>query len=175
MCKGNEWRRFGARDGQTGRGFVMVQPIVVKRDLSLKARLSIYCSIFVPTLTYDHEAWVVTEWMRSWKQAVEMGFPLRVAGLSLRDSGRSSTRAAPVHWKELVEVVWAFGCLMIASLWMVFGHAWERPGIPQEELGRGMSGFPSWTSCLSDLTSDKRKTMGGCSKVAHHIILHRCF
>ena len=35
--------------------------IVVKRELSRKAKLSIYQSIFVPALTYGHELWVVTE------------------------------------------------------------------------------------------------------------------
>ncbi|TWW77650.1 hypothetical protein D4764_12G0010400 [Takifugu flavidus] len=33
------------------------QSVVVKRDLSQKAKLSIYRSIFVPTLTYGHELW----------------------------------------------------------------------------------------------------------------------
>jgi len=32
-----------------------------KRELSRKAKLSIYWSIYVPTLTYGHKLWVVTE------------------------------------------------------------------------------------------------------------------
>ena len=64
--------------------------VVVKRELSQKARLSVYRSIFVPTLTYGHELWVVTERTRSRIQAAEMGFLRRVAGLSLRDRVRSS-------------------------------------------------------------------------------------
>ena len=35
--------------------------VVVKRELSRKAKLSIYRSVYVPTLTYGHELWVVTE------------------------------------------------------------------------------------------------------------------
>ncbi|KAK0142406.1 hypothetical protein N1851_019850 [Merluccius polli] len=35
--------------------------IVVKRELSRKAKLSIYQSIYVPALTYGHELWVMTE------------------------------------------------------------------------------------------------------------------
>ncbi|KAI3377919.1 hypothetical protein L3Q82_009049 [Scortum barcoo] len=34
---------------------------VVKKELSRKAKLSIYRSIYVPTLTYGHELWVMTE------------------------------------------------------------------------------------------------------------------
>ncbi|KAI3367105.1 hypothetical protein L3Q82_008170 [Scortum barcoo] len=35
--------------------------VVVKKELSRKAKLSIYRSIYVPTLTYGHELWVMTE------------------------------------------------------------------------------------------------------------------
>jgi len=62
----------------------------VKRELSRKAKLSIYRSIYVPTLTYGHKLWVVTEGMRSRIQAAEMSFLRRVVGLSLRDRVRSS-------------------------------------------------------------------------------------
>ncbi|TWW56216.1 hypothetical protein D4764_08G0002030 [Takifugu flavidus] len=58
--------------------------------LSQKAKLLIYRSIFVPTLTYGHELWVMTERTRSRVQAAEMSFLRRVAGLSLRDRVRSS-------------------------------------------------------------------------------------
>ncbi|CAI5677887.1 unnamed protein product [Oreochromis niloticus] len=64
--------------------------VVVKRELSVKAKLSIYRSIYVPTLTYGHELWVVTERTRLRIQAAEMSFLRRVAGLSLRDRLRSS-------------------------------------------------------------------------------------
>ncbi|TWW79207.1 hypothetical protein D4764_10G0002370 [Takifugu flavidus] len=64
--------------------------VVVKRELSRKAKLSIYRSIFVPTLPYGHELWVMTERTRSQVQAAEMSFLRRVAGLSLRDRVRSS-------------------------------------------------------------------------------------
>ncbi|XP_076732247.1 LINE-1 reverse transcriptase homolog [Maylandia zebra] len=59
--------------------------VVVKRELSVKAKLSIHRSIYVPTLTYGHELWVVTERTRSRIQAAEMSFLRRAAGLSLRD------------------------------------------------------------------------------------------
>uniref|UniRef100_A0A8C6LWU7 Reverse transcriptase domain-containing protein n=1 Tax=Nothobranchius furzeri TaxID=105023 RepID=A0A8C6LWU7_NOTFU len=64
--------------------------VVGKRELSQKARLSIYRSIYVPILTYGHELWVMTERTRSRIQAAEMSFLRRVAGLSLRDRVRSS-------------------------------------------------------------------------------------
>ena len=63
---------------------------MVKRQLSQKASLSVYWSIFVPTLTYGHKLRVVTKRMRSWIQAAEKSFLHRVAGLSLRDRVRTS-------------------------------------------------------------------------------------
>jgi len=65
-------------------------PFVVKKELSQKAKLSIYPLIYVPNLTYGHELWVVTERTRSRIQVAEMGFLRRESGLHLRDRVRSS-------------------------------------------------------------------------------------
>ncbi len=64
----------------------MYRSVVVKKELSCKAKLSIYRSIYVPTLTYGHELW----WTRSRIQAAEISFLRRVAGRSLSDRVRSS-------------------------------------------------------------------------------------
>ncbi|KAK3561554.1 hypothetical protein QTP86_008774 [Hemibagrus guttatus] len=68
----------------------MYRSVVVKKELSRKAKLSIYQSIYSPTLTYGHELWVMTERIGSRIQAAEMSFLCRVAGRSLRDRVRSS-------------------------------------------------------------------------------------
>ncbi|KAK0137162.1 Complement C3 [Merluccius polli] len=75
-------RRIGAASAVMR---ALYQTVVVKRKLSRKAKLSIYQSIYVPTLTYGHQLWVVTESTRSRIQAAEMSFLRRVAGLSFRD------------------------------------------------------------------------------------------
>ena len=90
----------------------LCRPVVVKRELSQNAKLLIYWSIFVPTITYGHEFWVVTKRMRSRVQAAEMTSLRRVAGLSLgRDRLRSSAireeLGINLHQKESDEVVWA--------------------------------------------------------------------
>ncbi|KAK3555889.1 hypothetical protein QTP86_029801, partial [Hemibagrus guttatus] len=68
----------------------MYRSVVVKKELTRKVKLSIYQSIYVPTLTYGHELWVMTERVRSRIQVAEMSFLHRVAGRSLRDRVRSS-------------------------------------------------------------------------------------
>ncbi|TWW69186.1 R2DM Retrovirus-related Pol polyprotein from type II retrotransposable element, partial [Takifugu flavidus] len=64
--------------------------VMVMKELSRKAKLSIYRSIYVPVLTYGHQRWVMTERTRLRIQAAEMSFLCRVAGLNLRDRVRSS-------------------------------------------------------------------------------------
>ena len=64
----------------------LYRTVVTKRELSRKAKLSIYRSIFVPILTYGHEGWVMIERTRS----RVLSFLRRVAGVSLRDRVRSS-------------------------------------------------------------------------------------
>ncbi|KAI3358431.1 hypothetical protein L3Q82_014864 [Scortum barcoo] len=49
--------------------------VVVKKELSRKAKLSIYRSIYVPTLTYGHELWVMTERTRSLDTSGRNEFP----------------------------------------------------------------------------------------------------
>lgn len=60
---------------------------VIQRDLNVKEKLSIYRLIYVLTLTYGYELWVVAERMRSQIQMAEISFLLRVASLSLFKMG----------------------------------------------------------------------------------------
>ena len=87
---------------------------MVKKELNQKAKLLIYWSIFVPTLTYGYKIWIETERTRSQIQVAEIGFLWKVAGLSLRDRVRSlgiwkELSRSPSHEKEPAEVVWALG------------------------------------------------------------------
>ncbi|TWW78236.1 R2DM Retrovirus-related Pol polyprotein from type II retrotransposable element [Takifugu flavidus] len=161
--------------------------VVVKRELSRKAKLSIYRSIFVPTLTYGHELWVMTERTRSRVQAAEMSFLRRVAGLSLRDRVRSSAIREELGVESLLlrversQMGWLGHLVRMPpgrlpgevfracpsgrrppgrprTRWRdyVSRLAWERLGIPPDELGRGKSGLLSLGCCPRDPTPDKR-------------------
>ncbi|KAK3539668.1 hypothetical protein QTP70_011124 [Hemibagrus guttatus] len=80
----------------------MYRFVVEEKELSRKAKLSIYQSIYVPTLTYGHELWVMTERVRSRIQAAEMSFLCRVAGRSLRDRVRSSVTREELRVEPLL-------------------------------------------------------------------------
>ncbi|KAK3543704.1 hypothetical protein QTP70_027204 [Hemibagrus guttatus] len=143
----------------------MYRSVVVKKELSRKAKLSIYQSIYIPTLTYGHELWVMTERVRSRIQAAEMSFLLRVAGRSLRDRVRSSATQEELRVEPLLlhiergQLRW-LGHLFRMPLGRLPGEvfracptgkrprgrprtrwrdyvsrlAWERLGVPPEEL-----------------------------------------
>ncbi len=93
---------------------------MTKRELSRKAKLSIYWSVFVPSLTYGLEGWVMTERTRSQIKVAEMGFLRRVAGISCRDKVRSSVI------REELEVEPLLLCVERSQLrW--FGHLVRMP------------------------------------------------
>ena len=64
--------------------------VVMKRELSKKAKLSIFKAVVVPIFTYGHESWVMTERMRSQVQASEMRFSRRIEEVTLFNKVRSS-------------------------------------------------------------------------------------
>ncbi|KAI3358013.1 hypothetical protein L3Q82_003033 [Scortum barcoo] len=80
-------RRIGTASAVMRSGY---RTVMVKKEPSRKVKLSIYWSVYGPTLTYGHELWVMTERTRSRIQAAEMSFLRRAAGRSLRDRVRSS-------------------------------------------------------------------------------------
>ena len=63
--------------------------VVMKRELSKKAKLSICKAVFVPILTYGHESWVMTKWVRSQVQASEMSFLQKIKEVALFNKVRS--------------------------------------------------------------------------------------
>ena len=63
---------------------------VMKRELSKKAKLSVFKTVFVPILTSSHESWVMIERMRSQVQASEMRFSQKIEEVILFNKVRSS-------------------------------------------------------------------------------------
>ncbi|KAK3565967.1 hypothetical protein QTP86_023363 [Hemibagrus guttatus] len=74
----------------------MYRSVVVKKELSRKAKLSIYQSLYVPTLTYGHELWVMTE--RSDFHSLVL--------LSICNSRRRGPGEAPGHAGETMSLGW---------------------------------------------------------------------
>ncbi|KAK0134423.1 hypothetical protein N1851_030009 [Merluccius polli] len=141
-------RRIGAASAVMRTLHVFV---VVKRELSRKAKLSIYQSIYVPALTYGHELWVMTERRRSQVQAAEMSF--------LRRRVRSSVIREELGVDSLLlhversQMRW-LGHLVRMPPGSLPGEvfrarlAWECLGIPQEELDEVAGEREVWASLL---------------------------
>ena len=64
--------------------------VVMKRELSKKAKLSIFKARFVSIPTYGHESWVMTERMRSQVRASEVRFLQKIEEVTLFNKMRSS-------------------------------------------------------------------------------------
>ncbi|GAA6082711.1 uncharacterized protein LOC111191400, partial [Tachysurus ichikawai] len=153
--------------------------VVVKKELSRKAKLSIYQSIYVPTLTYGHELWVMTERTRSRIQAAEMSFLRGVAGRSLGGGvggsvAREELRVEPLLLHiERSQLRWLGHLFRMPpgrlpgevfracptgrrprgrprTRWRdyVSRLAWERLGIPPEELEEVSGEREVWASLL---------------------------
>lgn len=167
----------GKMDRQFGAAFVVLQEldrtIVGKKELSHEVQLSIYQSVYIPTLTYVHEFWLETERTVSRIQVAKMRFLQRVAGLSLRDTVKTSggsRAAAPCRQKEPTEVVGELGsgCLQDASLGGVEGTSiWlEGPGTYMSWLGPRRSGkrMAGWMNGWQDQQIDVCTTDGQIDK-----------
>ncbi|KAI3363351.1 hypothetical protein L3Q82_011976, partial [Scortum barcoo] len=164
-------RRIGAASSAVMRS--VYRTVVVKKELSRKVKLSIYRSIYVPTLTYGHELWVMTERTRSRIQAGgEMSFLRRVAGRSLRDRVRSSVtreelgveplllriasreESAEVAWASVSDAPWDASLGRCSRHVPPGGGLGEDPGHAGETMSLGWpgnaSGSPrkSWRKCL---------------------------
>ena len=98
--------------------------VVMKRELSKKAKLSIFKAVFVPILTYGHEYWVMTERVRSQVQASEIKFSRRIEEVTLFNKVRSSEIRKSLNIKLLL-------LRIERSQLSWFGHASR---MPQERL-----------------------------------------
>ena len=83
--------------------------VVIKQELSKKAKLSIFETAIVPILTYGHESWVITERVRSQVQTSEMNFLQRIEGATLFNKVHSSEiqkslAIEPLHFFELKDI-----------------------------------------------------------------------
>ena len=79
--------------------------VVMKQELSKKAKLSIFEAIFVPILTYGHESWVMAKRLRSQVQASKMRFLRRIAGVTLFNKVRSSEIRKSLNIEPLLLVI----------------------------------------------------------------------
>ncbi|TWW81741.1 hypothetical protein D4764_01G0015560 [Takifugu flavidus] len=145
-----EWeidRRIGAASAVMR---TLHRSVVVKRELSRKAKLSIYRSIFVPTLTYGHELWgeklchpeeLGVEPLLLRVERSQMGWlghlvrmpPGRLPGEVFRacPSGRRPPGRPRTRWRDYVSRL-----------------AWERLGIPPDELEEVAGEREVWASLL---------------------------
>ena len=128
--------------------------VVTKRELSQKAKLLIYWSIFIPTLTYGHEGWVMTERTKSRVQAAKMGFLCRVAGAGVRDRVKRSAIWEGLGVELLLlcverrQLSW-FGHLMRMPQWHLPREVFLACPTGRRPRGRPRTGLRDYISSLA--------------------------
>ena len=146
---------------------LLPQVVLISRELSKKAKLSIFKAVFVPILTYGHKSWIMTERMRSQVQASEMRVLRRIEGVTLFNRVRSSEIRKSLNIEPLL-------LRIERSQFRWFDHVSRMPQerLPKQALlakanGRRPVGLPRtrWTDHIEDLgwnlgTSSKRSDRG---------------
>ena len=151
----SDGRQDEERDTRIGKASAVMRAlhysVVMKRELSKKAKLSIFKAVFVPILTYGHESWVMIERMRSQVQASEMRFLRRIEGVTLFNKVRSSKIRKFLNIEPLL-------LRIERSQHRWFGHVSRmlQERLPKQALlakanGRRLVGRPRWTDYIEDL------------------------
>jgi exonuclease III len=149
---------LNTRIGQAGAVMrELGRSVVRKAELSQKAKISVFNSIYIPTLTYGHETWVMTERIRSRVQAAEMRFLRGVVGVSRLDRVRNTTIRENLQVEPLL-------LRIERSLLRWYGHAIR---MPQERIahqilsaqpsGRRPRGRPRmrWMDQIQSISCDR--------------------
>ena len=94
---------LSCRIGQAGSILKQLgRSVIRKTELGVKTKLAVFNSVFVPTLTYGHEIWVMTERIRSRIQAAEMRFLRAVVGVTRRDRVRNTAVREELNVEQLL-------------------------------------------------------------------------
>ncbi len=80
----------------------LCRSVVRKAELSRKAKISVFQSVFAPTLTYGHEIWVMTEKIRSRVQAAEIKILRGVIGVIRMDRIRNTVTREELQVGQLI-------------------------------------------------------------------------
>ncbi|KAK0132409.1 hypothetical protein N1851_032714 [Merluccius polli] len=125
MSEGKIEREMDRRIGAVSAVMrALYRTVVMKMELSRKAKLSIYQSINVATLTYGHECWVVTE--------------------------RCLLGASPWRFSGHIQLVGDHKVdPELAGGICIFQLAWEHFRVPQKELENVAGEKGAWSSLLS--------------------------
>ena len=108
--------------------------VVLKRELSRKAKPAVYKLVFVPILTYGHKSLVMTERVRSQIQASEMRFLRKIKGVMMFDKHRNTAIRESFHIESLL-------LRIKRSQLRWFGHVSKMPHerLPKQALYAKMS------------------------------------
>jgi hypothetical protein len=81
----------------------LTEELLTKKEVNKKTKIAVYKAIYIPTLTYSCESWILLDTHRSKIQALEMGFFRRVEKLTKRDRIRNQVIREQLQVEPLQE------------------------------------------------------------------------
>lgn len=130
---------------------------ISKREISVKAKMSVYKTVFVPILTYGCESWVLTKRHKTKIQSMEMKYLRRVLGVTRMDRIRNDVirkqlKVQPVLKRiEDCQLRW-YGHLRRMNEERPVKKIWEAKRQERRNRGRPMT---TWDASLEKLMGDR--------------------
>ena len=88
--RGSEEIEIQARIQNTSKLYNMLKHVIIgKKEVSRKTKMTVYKTIYRPTLTYGSESWTLNEAQKSKIQAMEMRYLRKVKGVTRMDKIRN--------------------------------------------------------------------------------------
>lgn len=148
-----------------------------KKEVSIKAKMSVYRTVFVPILTFGCESWVLTSSMKSKIQSMEMKYLRRVLGITRKDKIRNTTVRAELQVKPVLERIedcqlrW-FGHLTRMNKDRPVRQVWKARRHEKRTRGRPMK---TWDENIENVLADRGLTKSQARSLAQDKVKWRKF
>lgn len=104
--KGSQEKEINARIESASRVFHSLKNVLIgKKEVSRKAKMSIYKTVFLPTLTFGSESWTLSNKLKSRIQSMEMKYLRKVLGVTRLDRLRNSVIREELQISPALETV----------------------------------------------------------------------
>lgn len=116
-------------------------PLIGKKELSQKTKMTVFKTIFVPSLIFGSESWILSRRLKSQLQATEMKFLRKIKGVTRKDKIRNEVIREELGAQAVLEQIgkqqlkW-FGHLVRMNKERPVKNIWEARSMKKRNRGR---------------------------------------
>ena len=142
--------------------------ILGKKEINTKTKLQVYNSIYVPTLTYGSESWIINKRIESRITASEMKCLRKIQGVTKRDKLRNQNIRNQLQTKPVVENIIEKSLKWIGHVIRMKDERLPKRVMEARPIGCRSKGRPrtEWYDYMSSVTNKKGMSMGEVKKLA---------